>query len=373
MICLIGGSASGKSTVEKILCEEYGFAKLTSYTTREPREGEIDGIDYHFISEKEFIKKEEMGFFAESAVYNGWRYGSAVEDCTDDKVAVLTPHGFRQLKKNPNLNIVSFYFNVPRRDRLVKILQRGDNIEEAKRRDASDVGQFDGCEDEVDYVLENPGYEIRPEFMAKKVYFMYNSHLNNLKTNNNKEKLTILCDVDEVVNNLVEKILVKYNEKYNDNVKTDDITDFYIKPFLKEECKDVFAEFCTDEFLETLEVQPKAKEIIDRLMGKHNFYFLTSTHPSNVNAKHKWLSNLFPAYTQKNLIICMDKSLVHGDVLIDDNLNNLSDSVKYNLIFDKPWNRQCGCFNFKTFRVKDWEEIEKYICSLEESTQDDSY
>ena len=368
MICLIGGSASGKSTVEKILCNEYGFTKLTSYTTRQPRDGEINGVDYHFISDEEFIKKEKEGFFAEHAVYNGWRYGSAVEDCTDDKVAVLTPHGFRQLKKNPNLNIVSFYFDVPRRDRLVKILQRGDNIEEAKRRDASDVGQFDGCEDEVDYTLENPGYEIRPEFMAKKVYFMYTSHLNNFKTNKNKEKLTILCDIDEVVNDLIEKILVKYNEKYDDNVVLDDITSFDIEPFLKEECEDIFGEFCNDEFLETLELQPKAKEVIDKLMNKHNFYFLTSTYPRNVNVKHLWLSRFFPEYSQKNLIVCMDKNLVPGDVLIDDNLGNLSNSVEHNLIFDKPWNRQHGNFDFKTIRVNSWEEIDKFISSLEEDT-----
>ena len=122
---------------------------------------EIDGVDYHFVSEEKFNELSQNGFFAEQATYNGWHYGSAIEDYMEDNVvAVLTPHGLRQIKKIDKLDIVSIYINVPRRDRLVKILQRGDNIEEAYRRSLSDVGQFDGIIDEVDYIIDNPGYEI---------------------------------------------------------------------------------------------------------------------------------------------------------------------------------------------------------------------
>lgn len=91
MIVLCGESASGKSTIEKILCKEYGYKKVTSYTTRSPRVGEKDGVDYHFITTEEFKEKQKNGFFAEVGEYNGWFYGSAVEDCTNDKVAVLPP------------------------------------------------------------------------------------------------------------------------------------------------------------------------------------------------------------------------------------------------------------------------------------------
>ena len=119
---------------------------------------------------------EEAGFFAESASYNGWRYGVAKEDCTDDKVAVLTPQGLRQVSKIPEINVTSFYINVPRRDRLIKILQRGDNIEEAYRRSLSDVGQFDGIEDEVDYVIDNDGYEKSIEKMTNEILICINSN-----------------------------------------------------------------------------------------------------------------------------------------------------------------------------------------------------
>lgn len=107
-------------------------------------------------------------------MYNDWNYGVAKEDCTDDKVAVLTPHGLRQVSKINDINVTSFYINVPRRDRLIKILQRGDNIEEAYRRSLSDVGQFDGIIDEVDYVINNDGYRHSIKEMADEVYNIVN-------------------------------------------------------------------------------------------------------------------------------------------------------------------------------------------------------
>lgn len=176
MIILVGESASGKSSIEKNLVDNYGFKKIVSYTTRKPRLAETNGVDYHFISTELFLELKNQGFFAETATYNGWHYGTAKEDCTNDKVAVLTPHGLRQMSKIKGIDIISFYINVPRRDRLIKILQRGDNIEEAYRRSLSDVGQFDGIKDEVDYVINNVGYEKSIEQMTKEVLDVINAN-----------------------------------------------------------------------------------------------------------------------------------------------------------------------------------------------------
>lgn len=173
MIILVGESASGKSSIERYLVDVYGYKKIISYTTRQPRSGEIDGVDYHFITNSEFDLLKSKGFFAESATYNDWQYGIAKEDCTDEKIAVLTPHGMRQVKKLNNIRAVSFYINVSRRDRLIKILQRGDNIEEAYRRSLSDVGQFDGIEDEVNFVINNDGYKKTVADIANEVHLLY--------------------------------------------------------------------------------------------------------------------------------------------------------------------------------------------------------
>ncbi len=178
MIVLVGESASGKSSIERYLVDNCGYNKIVSYTTREPREGEVDGVDYHFISVEQFEVLNGQNFFAETAVYNNWYYGVAKEDCTDDKIAVLTPHGLRQVSKIKDINIISFHINVPRKDRLIKILQRGDNIEESYRRNLSDVGMFDGIWDEVDYIINNAGYNKSIAEMSKEILYLVLEHNN---------------------------------------------------------------------------------------------------------------------------------------------------------------------------------------------------
>ena len=175
MIILVGESASGKSTIEKILADKYGYKKTISYTTRPPRDGEVNGADYHFISKDEYNDKLKSKCFVETGVYNGWFYGTTKDQYNENTVCVLTPHGLRQIKKIfGEENIHSFYIKVPRRDRLIKLLERGDNIDEAIRRNQSDVGQYDGIEDEVDFVIRNNGYCLAPNYLARQIYELAN-------------------------------------------------------------------------------------------------------------------------------------------------------------------------------------------------------
>lgn len=169
MIVIVGESASGKSSVARYLMNNYGHEKIVTYTTRAPRENEVDGLDYHFISQEDFATLVRQNFFAEIAEYNGWWYGSARKDYKDNAVIVLTPRGLRALKENGVKNIYSVYIKVPRRDRLIKCLERGDDIEEAYRRSLSDVGQFDGIDGEVDLIIENPRYLYSIQSIAKEI------------------------------------------------------------------------------------------------------------------------------------------------------------------------------------------------------------
>lgn len=174
MLVIVGESGSGKSSVVKHFVNSLGFRVIVSYTTRKPREGEVNGVDYHFVSDVSFEKMRGEQFFAEVGVYNGWYYGSAKEDYIDSrmKIAVLTPHGLRQVRKS-GISVCVVYLKVPRRNRLIKLLQRGDSIEEAYRRNLSDVGQFDGVEDEVDLVIENDGYRKSIEEIANEIKAFY--------------------------------------------------------------------------------------------------------------------------------------------------------------------------------------------------------
>ncbi len=73
-------SGTGKtSVVEKLLASDGRLLRALTATTRPPREAEVNGKDYLFLSMEEFEAKKKNGFFAESALVHGYWYGSPRE------------------------------------------------------------------------------------------------------------------------------------------------------------------------------------------------------------------------------------------------------------------------------------------------------
>jgi guanylate kinase len=180
IVVLIGASGSGKSTIEKELVKHHKFSKIVSCTTRKHRDGEENGRDYYFISNARFSKMLEEGQFAEYDEYSQNRfYGTLKRDYVSNKlnrVVVLTPNGFRQLKKNcPNEKIFSVLVNSNLGTRIKRYIDRCgvdkfnyDDKNEIMSRVERDFGMFLGLEKEVDLVINNnEGTDIKE--LAKEV------------------------------------------------------------------------------------------------------------------------------------------------------------------------------------------------------------
>jgi guanylate kinase len=74
---ITGPSGVGKGTLIRLLRERIPeLALAVSATTRAPRPGETDGVDYHFLSDEEFARRVRAGEFVEWAEYSGRRYGT---------------------------------------------------------------------------------------------------------------------------------------------------------------------------------------------------------------------------------------------------------------------------------------------------------
>ncbi len=74
---ITGPSGVGKGTLIEQLLERLPELELSvSATTREPRPGEVDGRDYHFLTPEDFDRRVEAGDFLEHATYSGNRYGT---------------------------------------------------------------------------------------------------------------------------------------------------------------------------------------------------------------------------------------------------------------------------------------------------------
>lgn len=81
LIVLSGPSGAGKGTICNELLKRDNIWKSVSMTTRAPREGEIDGVDYYYVTEEEFKKKIDSEEFLEYAnVYKGLYYGTPKDE-----------------------------------------------------------------------------------------------------------------------------------------------------------------------------------------------------------------------------------------------------------------------------------------------------
>lgn len=76
LVVLSGPSGAGKTSIVRALKDDPQVQFSVSATTRAPREGEVDGVDYYFLARDDFLARRERGEFLESAEYNDRHYGT---------------------------------------------------------------------------------------------------------------------------------------------------------------------------------------------------------------------------------------------------------------------------------------------------------
>ena len=98
-------SGAGKTSLIDALVRADPSLKLSiSYTTRAPRPGEKDGVDYHFVDDAAFLGMQQRGEFLESAEVHGYRYGTSKKVITDalargeDLILEIDWQGARQVR-----------------------------------------------------------------------------------------------------------------------------------------------------------------------------------------------------------------------------------------------------------------------------------
>jgi guanylate kinase len=103
VLVVTGPSGVGKGTLIRRLLERRPDYRLSvSATTRPPRPGEVDGRDYHFLSEQEFERRLAAGDFLEHALYAGNHYGTLkaeVDRTPGNLVLEIEVEGARQVRK----------------------------------------------------------------------------------------------------------------------------------------------------------------------------------------------------------------------------------------------------------------------------------
>lgn len=160
--------------------------------------------------------------------------------------------------------------------------------------------------------------------------------------------MTIICDLDDVLWDLVIPWILYYNNKYNDTIKYEDLVEYNLNNIPQITDKDKFFNVLEqDEFYDFMK-KIQDKKVIDKNnkliynIKKYGFefYVATSSMPNHSDKKISTFLSLYPTINPNEVIIIENKSLLNGDVFIDDKPETLLKVLNKNksaLTLKKPW------------------------------------
>ena len=134
MVILSSPSGVGKTTITKKIQQKYRSFKISvSHTTRTPRSNEVDGVDYHFISNKKFeelVKKKK--FYEYAKIFDNY-YGTLKESVDlaikkNDIIFDIDWQGTQQLSRFKNLKLIKIFLIPSNKSELKKrLIKRNQN------------------------------------------------------------------------------------------------------------------------------------------------------------------------------------------------------------------------------------------------------
>ena len=142
MVVVSSPSGVGKTTLTKKIQQKYETFKISvSHTTRSPRSNEIDGVDYHFITDKKFKELVKQKKFYEYAKIFDNYYGTLKETVdtvikNNDIIFDIDWQGNKQLSKFKNLKLIKIFLIAKNKEELRKrLIKRNQNtLEEIEKR-----------------------------------------------------------------------------------------------------------------------------------------------------------------------------------------------------------------------------------------------
>lgn len=169
LVLLSGVSGAGKDTIKKELIKRNSnITSLPSYTDRQPREGEVNGQVYNFISTQEFEELIKNGDLYEYDVHHDHYYGTSKkllnERLASGKIIVkdIDVNGTENLVKllGNDTRVITIFLRVPKEELHRRLIQRNPNADpkEIKTR----LNRFDYEESKIDlydYVIKNNDLE----------------------------------------------------------------------------------------------------------------------------------------------------------------------------------------------------------------------
>lgn len=127
VIVLLGKAGSGKDSIAReILAIHPEYNKIITSTTRPKREGEVDGINYYYLTRDQFLGHVADGSMVEYTEFNGWMYGSSLDNFSNEtiNVCIYNPAGLKAVINDERFDIYPYYIEANNKVRLLRQLNR---------------------------------------------------------------------------------------------------------------------------------------------------------------------------------------------------------------------------------------------------------
>jgi len=167
MVILSSPSGVGKTTLTKKIQQKYQTFKISvSHTTRLPRSNEINGVDYHFVSQKIFKKLiDDNKFYEYAKIFENY-YGTLKKNVDEtinnnDIIFDIDWQGTKQLSKFKNLNLIKIFLITDSKEELKKrLIKRNQNSKEEIEKRFKSFDEDTKYWNDYDYIIINKNLEV---------------------------------------------------------------------------------------------------------------------------------------------------------------------------------------------------------------------
>ncbi|MBI4447700.1 5'-3'-deoxyribonucleotidase [Candidatus Woesearchaeota archaeon] len=178
--------------------------------------------------------------------------------------------------------------------------------------------------------------------------------------------MRILVDMDDVIADFDKELLDRWKIKYPDKIqlKPEEITDFYIADMFPKELKPLVEDvYHAPGFIKSLPPMEGALEALLEMEKAVKEVFICTSPLTNykncVREKYEWVEQHLNSNWVKKIILTKDKTIVRGDILIDDKpeIRGVEIPSWEHIIYDRPYNRHIT--NKRRLTWQNWKEILK--------------
>lgn len=170
----------------------------------------------------------------------------------------------------------------------------------------------------------------------------------------------IAIDMDEVIADALLRLIDWYERDFGKRISLEQIQGRYFRDVVDPEHREHAIQYLRMEgFFKDLSLVEDSQEVIYELFKKYEIFITTAAmeFPTSFVHKYEWLNKHFPFIPWTHIVFCGDKSIIHADYLIDDNVRHFEKFSGQGILFTSPHNVNEDW----SLRVNSWREVAQML------------